>query len=115
RRAPVVEMVAAPEAPPETRIKRQFVNFAFYSVDPAWRRLPDAERTQGKQAFAKECERFEKGGGLLIPYSLVGIRADCEFMMWRIHSELQEMHSHTAALPGTGLGEYLKPAHSLIG
>lgn len=115
RRSPVVEMITAPEAPPETRIKRQFVNFAFYSVDPAWRRLPDAERAQGKSEFLAQCQRFEKDGGLLIPYSLVGIRADCEFMMWRIHTGLEEMQTHTTALLQTGLGKYLKPAYSLLG
>jgi chlorite dismutase len=115
RRAPVVEMVTAPEAPPETRIKRQFVNFAFYSVDPAWRRLPEAERAEGKRDFLAVCQRFEKDGGILIPYSLVGIRADSEFMMWRIASELVDMQSHTAALLKTGLGKYLKASYSLLG
>ena len=30
------EQTPAPQAP-----KRQYVNFAFYKVDPAWRRLPE--------------------------------------------------------------------------
>ena len=34
---------------PEQSAKRQYVNFAFYKLDPAWRRLPEDERTRGKQ------------------------------------------------------------------
>ena len=29
--------------------KQQFVNFLFYKVDPAWRRLPADERAKGKK------------------------------------------------------------------
>ena len=42
---PTPEQAPAPQAP-----RRQYVNFAFYKVDPAWRRLPESERTKGKQA-----------------------------------------------------------------
>ena len=28
--------------------RRQYVNFAFYKVDPVWRRLPAEERKRGK-------------------------------------------------------------------
>jgi len=114
-RRPVVEMIAAPEAPPETRVTRQFVNFAFHNVDAAWRRLPEAEREQGKREFVAACERFEREGGILVPYSLVGIRADCELMLWRIHHEIESLQEHAAALLRTGLGQYLEPAHSLLG
>jgi hypothetical protein len=42
--------MSTPETPPSTPApRRQFVNFAFYKVDPAWRRLPEDVRTQGKQ------------------------------------------------------------------
>ena len=27
--------------------RRQYVNFVFYKVDPAWRRLPEDERSKG--------------------------------------------------------------------
>jgi chlorite dismutase len=37
------EPTPAPQAP-----KRQYVDFAFYKIDPAWRRLPESERTKGK-------------------------------------------------------------------
>jgi hypothetical protein len=32
-------------------IKRQYVNYLFLKVDPAWRRLPREERGRGKGEF----------------------------------------------------------------
>ena len=37
-------------------IKRQYVNYLFYKVDPAWRRLPRAARDAGRAAFATVVE-----------------------------------------------------------
>jgi len=73
---------------PEQSSKRQYVNFAFYKVDPAWRRLPDDERSRGKQEFIRVLEEYS-GKVMIIPYTLVGIRGDCDFMLWRISYELE--------------------------
>ena len=56
--------MAGPEQQPQ---RRQFVNFAFYKVDPAWRRLPESERTQGKQEFIRAVEDYA-GKVMVIPY-----------------------------------------------
>ena len=81
--------MAAPEqqAPAQTP-KRQYVNFAFYKLDPAWRRLPEDERAKGKQEFIRAVEDYA-GKVLVIPYSTVGIRGDCDLMLWRISYELE--------------------------
>ena len=73
---------------PEQTAKRQYVNFAFYKLDPAWRRLPEDERTKGKQEFIRAIEDYS-GKVLVIAYTTVGIRGDCEFMLWRISYELE--------------------------
>jgi chlorite dismutase len=67
--------MAAPEqqSPAQTPPRRQFVNFAFYKLDPAWRRLPEDERAKGKQEFIRAMEDYA-GKVLVIPYSTVGIR-----------------------------------------
>ena len=31
--------------------RRQYVNFGFYKIDPAWRRLPAEDRQRGKCQF----------------------------------------------------------------
>ena len=74
--------MAAPEQQPspQTPPRRQFVNFAFYKLDPAWRRLSEDERAKGKQEFIRAIEDYA-GKVLVIPYSTVGIRGDCDFML----------------------------------
>ena len=60
---------------PEQTAKRQYVNFAFYKLDPAWRRLPEDERTKGKQEFIRAIEDYS-GKVLVIAYTTVGIRGE---------------------------------------
>jgi chlorite dismutase len=93
---------------------RQFVNYAFYKVDPAWRRLPEAERREGKEAFARVVEDF-RGRALVYPYSTVGTRGDCELMLWRIAYELETLQEMSARLLATGLGQWLTTPYSFLG
>lgn len=92
---------------------RQYINFAFYQLDPAWRRLPEEERKRGKNQFAEVVTAFEKDM-IVIPYSLVGIRGDCDFMLWRISYDLPKFQEMTAQLLATGLGKYLATPYSYL-
>ena len=85
--------MSTPEQTPATQApvpapKRQYVNFAFYKIDPAWRRLPESERTKGKQEFLNAVEEYA-GRVLVVAYSSIGIRGDCDIMLWRISYELE--------------------------
>jgi chlorite dismutase len=96
-------------------IRRQFVNFLFYKVDPAWRRLPDAERARGRAEFRETVERFHDPDRLLVlVYSTVGIRGDCDLLLWRIAYELEPLQEMAAALLSTGLGRYLSTPYSYL-
>ena len=93
--------------------RRQFVNFAFYQVEPAWRRLPEEERRKGKCQFIDVVKTYEQDM-IVVPYSLMGIRGDCDFMLWRIGYDplkLQEMSAHLLA---TELGKYLTTPYSYL-
>ncbi len=100
-------------ASPEKSERRQYVNFAYYKVDPAWRRLPEDERTRGKQEFIRVAEEYQ-GKVLLLPYTTVGIRGDCDFMLWRISYELEMFQEMTSKLLATGLGKYLTTPYSYL-
>lgn len=93
--------------------RRQYVNFAFYKVDPAWRRLPAEERARGKCQFLDIVKTFEPEM-LVIPYSLVGIRGDCDFMLWRISYDLAKFQEMTARLLATDLGKFLTTPYSYL-
>src|SRR5437660_7688364 len=85
--------------------RRQYVNFAFYKVDPAWRRLPAEERKRGKGQFIDAVKTFEPEM-LVTPYSLVGIRGDCDFMLWGIGYELPNLQEMRAVRLATTLDQY---------
>jgi chlorite dismutase len=94
-------------------LKRQFVNFIFYKVDPLWRRLPHEERARGKKEFIDVVERSRKSM-ILNSYSLAGIRPDADLMLWRISESLEALQQMSAELSGTGLGKYLATPYSYL-
>jgi chlorite dismutase len=106
--------MAAPEQQPSPQTpRRQYVNFAFYKLDPAWRRLPEDERAKGKQEFIRAIEDYS-GKVLVIPYSTVGIRGDCDFMLWRISYELELFQQMSSKMLASGLGKYLTTPYSYL-
>ena len=46
-----VSKVESEAVAPEVEIKRQFVNFAFYKLDPSFRRLPKERKEAAKKNF----------------------------------------------------------------
>ncbi|MDK2745446.1 MAG: chlorite dismutase family protein [Nitrospira sp.] len=106
--------MSTPDTPPAAPTpRRQYVNFVFYKVDPAWRRLPEDVRTQGKQEFLRAAEDFN-GKVLMVPYSTVGIRGDCDFMLWRISYDLDLFQDMSAKMLASGLGQYLSTPYSYL-
>ncbi len=97
----------------EQTAKRQFVNFCFLKVDPDWRRLQEEERSRGKQEFIRVVEEYA-GKVMVIPYTTVGIRGDCDFMLWRISYELELFQEMMSKLLATGLGKYLTLPYSYL-
>ena len=93
--------------------RRQYVNFLFHKVDPAWRRLPEEDRKRGKCQFIDVVKTFESEM-LVVPYSLVGVRGDCDFMLWRIGYDLLKFQEMSARLLATDLGKYLTTPYSLL-
>ena len=97
----------------ETRQKlpAQYINYIFFKLDPLWRRLSDEEREQGKKEFLETAEEYSSDM-LLRSFSLMGLRADADFMLWRIGYDLDAFEEMTAALMKTGLGKYLAVEYS---
>lgn len=93
--------------------KRQYVNFAFYRVDPAWRRISKEEREAGKKEFSTAVEEWRQSL-LLIPYSTVGLRSETDFMLWRIGDSLDQFQEMTRQLNRTALGAYLTTPYSFL-
>ena len=94
-------------------VNRQSVNFAFYKVDPAWRRLPKEEREASKKEFGAAVEEWRQRM-LVIPYSTVGLRPETDFMLWRIADSLDLLQEMSRQLNRTALGAYLTTPYSFV-
>lgn len=94
-------------------LQRQYVNFVFYKVDPVWRRLPEDIRIQGKLEFLRAVEDYN-GKVLVVPYSTIGIRGDCDLMLWRISYDLDLFQSMGTKILASGLGQYLSTPYSYL-
>ena len=95
-------------------IKRQYVSYLFFKVDPAWRRLPREEREEGKAEFAGVLKDW-KGRCLVVPFTTVGTRADTDFLLWRISERLEDFTALTTQLLSTGLGRWCATPYSFLG
>ena len=93
--------------------KRQFVNFYFLKLDPAYRRLPAQEQETGKREFLAAVEEFSSKV-MVVPYSTVGIRAEVDIMLWRISYELESFQDMTVKMLSTGLGKYMNVPYSYL-
>src|SRR5437870_5451655 len=96
--------------PPE---RRQVVRFAFYKLDTAWRRLSAERQASSKIEFGETIESFN-GHLLLRPYGLVGIRGDCDFLLWQVAEDLDSLVALQTALNRTDLGAYLTLPYSYL-
>jgi chlorite dismutase len=102
------------QRPPQEKLPAQYINYVFLKLDPEWRRLPDDERQRGKEEFLKAVEELS-GEMLLRSFSLMGLRSDADFMLWRIGYDLDTFEQMTAALLRSGLGKYLRVTYSYFG
>ncbi|MBI2080861.1 MAG: chlorite dismutase family protein [candidate division NC10 bacterium] len=102
------------EKEPKAKEKRQFVRFAAYRVDPAWRRLPQQERDASRKEFLAALEEV-RATLILRTYSCLGTRGDFDFLLWLISDRLEAFQDFQARLLKTGLGKYLTLPHSYLG
>src|SRR2546430_2381757 len=93
--------------------KRQVVRFAFYKLDSAWRRLSAERQASAKLEFGETIESFA-GRLLLRTYGLVGIRGDCDFLLWQVAEDLDSLVALQTALNRTDLGGYLAVPYSYL-
>src|SRR5487761_1246500 len=103
------------EASKEKELKRQIVSFQFFKVMPEWRRLPAEERAAHKSAAAAVLERWNQADRMLtLTYSTVGTRSECDLMLWRICTTVDDLNQMTAELMATPMGGYLETAFSYL-
>ena len=97
----------------EKQAPRQYVNFSFFKLDPAFRRLPQAEIDKGKKEFMEVLEEYDNRRDIIVlSYTTMGIRADAEIMFWRVSHRMENFQEMTTKMYRTGLGKYLIQTYS---
>src|SRR5215213_940789 len=103
----------APQAAGGPAIQRQMVNFAFYKLDPAFRRLGDHDKLQARSEFLKVVAQ-RREGLISLSYSTAGLRPDSDFLLWRIAGSVDAFQEQTKAINKTTLGGYLSTPWSFV-
>ncbi|HET7702851.1 MAG TPA: chlorite dismutase family protein [Candidatus Limnocylindrales bacterium] len=101
---------AAPAAP----AARPYVQALALGLDPAWRRLPDAERRADADAYACSVEAGRPGLRTFV-YSMVGLEPGVDLLVWRLGDTLDVLEEAAAADLRTGLGRWLTVRRSFLG
>jgi len=117
RRGPIVDLdptgIVTGKEP--DRQRRQFLNYSFYRLDPVFRRLPAEEQRAAAADFIGLVRQWESLDDFILrTYSLVGLRADVDFMLWRISFDPLCFQSMEAAIRRSRLGAYLSQAHNFV-
>ncbi|MFN8525051.1 MAG: chlorite dismutase family protein [Chloroflexota bacterium] len=93
--------------------RRQYVKYTFYSVAPEWRALPAAERDAHKLEIVELLERHAERV-MIRTYSTVGTRGDCDFLLWTVSYDLDDIQQIASEIAGSAMGPYLETPHSYL-
>ena len=93
--------------------RKPFVRYSFFKVEPEWRRLPEAQRQQGKTEFIAAADKLSSQMEVRW-YNLLGTRGDVDFMLWQISPTLESLQELAAGILNTGLGKYVKTPYSYL-
>ncbi len=104
---------ASPQKQQKPPTNRQYVRFAFYKVDPVWRRLSPEIQSEHKLELLEVIETFNRRM-LLRPYSLMGTRSDVELLLWQIATSVEPFQELATAIISTRMGAYLNITASYL-
>jgi chlorite dismutase len=91
----------------------QYVAYTLYKVDPGWRRLPVEERAAGKEALAEVVAAWQERMELRT-YSLVGVRPEVDFMLWKLTERYDDLRELAVDLNATPIAGYLETPYSYL-
>jgi chlorite dismutase len=90
-----------------------FVQFLFYRLDPAWRLLPDEEKSCRTTEFAEVVDANDSIS--TFAYNTTGLKAGTDLLLWRHGADLADLQLAASRLHRTTLGRYLEIAASYVG
>jgi|TARA_B100001142_G_scaffold53293_4_gene51338 chlorite dismutase len=92
---------------------RQYLNYAFFKFLPSWYSAAKSKKkiilSKTEKILIKYNKKF-----LLNFYSTLGVRAECDFLLWRVSERLEDFEEMTSELLNSGLGEFLETKYSFL-
>ncbi len=92
-----------------------YAAYWLYRVDRKFARLGEAKREQGKKQFLAALEARDPHVRVRGVYSLAGLRADADLMLWLLADDLDALQRLAVAVRKSGLGKYLIPVETYVG
>jgi chlorite dismutase len=89
------------------------VSYTFYKASPEWRRLPCEVRARQKAELVERLDAFDPSTQIR-SYSTMGMRADVDFMLWKVTPRLEALRELATEIAATELGGYLATPHSFL-
>jgi chlorite dismutase len=100
--------------PASTPVRRQYVSFMFYKLQPEFRRLPQEQQRTMLNQFADLVESNNREKMILLTYSCIGTRADVDIMFWKISYNLDDVQNFSAAINRLPIAGYLETPHAFL-
>ena len=92
----------------------KFPFYLFLKLDPAFRHLSKNLKKKGRDEFLKVVESA-KPEITTFSYSTLGLRPDCDLLLWQATTDVKKLQDFTAKLLKTVLGKYLTIAYTFLG
>jgi chlorite dismutase len=92
---------------------RRYVQALALGLDPAWRRLPDAERcSTAEELIAAVATTSDV---ITHSYSMVGLQAGTDLLLWSLGPSLESLEERAAGVLRSGMGRWMTVTQSFLG
>ena len=92
-----------------------FVQALALGLDPAWRRLEDAERRADADALREAFAAASDDGVGGATYSSIGLEPGADLLLWRTAGSVDDLEQSAARILRSGLGRWLTVRHAFLG
>jgi len=86
----------------------------FLRLDVVFHQLMTNEKVVARQEFMSSFDSFQSKFPVAT-YALTGLRSDCDILLWRLSTSLDDFHRMSSRLQESGIGKYLFSTHSYLG
>ncbi len=97
----------------EMREGRQYLKYTFFKILPDWRSASEQVKATCKHSMSEIIIEYSKRM-ILKTYSLIGTRADTDFMLWTISERLEDFQDLISDLLKSDIGRYISLTYSYL-